>query len=329
MDTVTDAPKDAPKNAPPATASVVIALGGNAITPAHLEGNIPEQFESTRNTCEHIVRLVERGYNVLLTHGNGPQVGNVLRRVEFSRKDVYPLPLDVCVADTEGGMGYMIQQCMENALRKHRLKKSIITVITQIIVDTADPAFLKPTKPVGPFMGIEEAEVRRKVDGWHVVEDAGRGYRRVVPSPRPIRIVEINAIRALIRENCILIACGGGIPVASDADGNLRGVEGVIDKDLATALLAGDVGAETLIISTGTEKVALHYKKSNQQLLDVIHLPDARRYLAEGHFPAGSMGPKIEAAIQFIERGGKEVIITTPEHLSHALDGKTGTRILA
>lgn len=311
------------------TQTLVIALGGNAISPPNLEGTIAQQFQATRETCEHIVTLFERGYDVLITHGNGPQVGNVLRRVERSRDEIYPLPLDVCVADTEGGMGYMIQQCMENALKKRGIKKSIITVITQMVVDPADPAFQKPTKPIGPFLGIEEAEDRKKRDGWQVVEDAGRGYRRVVPSPRPRRIVEINAIRALARDGCIVIACGGGgIPVIVDESGYIRGVEGVIDKDLATALLATQIGAKTLIISTGTEKVALNFRKPNQLLLDELRLADARAYLAQGHFPAGSMGPKIEAAIEFLEKGGAQVVITTPEHLADALDGKTGTRIL-
>lgn len=309
---------------------LVIALGGNAITPPSLEGNIPQQFEATRETCEHIVTLIERGYRIALTHGNGPQVGNVLRRVERARDEIYTLPLDVCVADTEGGMGYMIQQCMENVLKKRKIKKSIITVITQMIVDAGDNAFHKPTKPIGPFMGVEEAELRRKKDGWQIIEDAGRGYRRVVPSPRPLRIVEISAIKALIRENCIVIACGGGgIPVVVDPSGNLRGVEGVIDKDLATALLACDIGAKTLVISTGTEKVALNFKKPGQVLLDEIRAADARAYLSQGQFPPGSMGPKIEAAIHFLENGGEQVIITTPSSLANALDGKTGTRIVA
>ncbi|MBI4179610.1 carbamate kinase [bacterium] len=309
--------------------TLVIALGGNAITPPGLQGTIPEQFQATRETCEHIVNLIERGHRVILTHGNGPQVGNVLRRVERARDEIYPLPLDICVADTEGGMGYMIQQCMENALRRRRIKKSIITVITQMIVDSKDPAFQKPTTPIGPFLGVEEAEARRREAGWQIVEDAGRGYRRVVPSPRPLRIVEIHAIRALVEDGCIVIACGGGgIPVVSDESGDLQGVEGVIDKDLATALLATDLGTKTMIISTGTEKVALNFKKPDQVLIDELKVADARDYLARGHFPAGSMGPKIEAAIQFLEKGGEEVIITTPASLSRALDGKTGTRIL-
>ncbi|OGH56999.1 MAG: carbamate kinase [Candidatus Lindowbacteria bacterium RIFCSPLOWO2_12_FULL_62_27] len=308
---------------------LVIALGGNAITRPGQIGTIPEQYQATRETCEHIVTLIERGHTVLITHGNGPQVGNVLRRVECARDEVYPLPLDVCVADTEGGMGYMIQQCMQNALMNRTVRRSIITVITQMVVSPDDPAFQNPTKPIGPFMGVEEAEARRKMDHWQVVEDAGRGYRRVVPSPRPKRIIEINAIRSLIREQCIVIACGGGgIPVVVNSDGDIRGVEGVIDKDLASALLAGDIGAPTLIISTGTEKVALHYKKPNQVLLDRLSAAEARRHLAEGHFPPGSMGPKIEAAVEFLQRGGREVIITTPDQIANALDGKTGTRIL-
>lgn len=309
--------------------TLVIALGGNAITPPDLEGTIPQQYAATRQTCGNIVALIERGHDILLTHGNGPQVGNVLRRVECARDEIYPLPLDVCVADTQGGMGYMIQQCMENELLHRTLKKSIVTVITQVVVRSDDPAFRNPTKPIGPFMGIEEAEDRKKADRWQVVEDAGRGYRRVVPSPRPVRIIEIGAIRALIRERCIVIACGGGgIPVAVDGDGDIRGVECVIDKDLATALLACEIGAKSMIISTGVEKVAIHFKKPNQVLLDEMRLSDARAYQQQGHFPAGSMGPKIESAIYFLEHGGREVIITTPAHLADALDGKTGTRIV-
>ncbi len=309
--------------------TVVIALGGNAISMPQSVGTIPDQFGATRATCPHIVRVIERGYNIILTHGNGPQIGNVLRRVERARDVIYPLPLDICVADTIGGMGYMIQQCMENALFRQNLRRTIITVITQMVVAADDPAFQNPTKPIGPFMTREEAEERRSREGWMVTEDSGRGYRRVVPSPRPLRIVEISAIRNLVESGCIVIACGGGgIPVVVDADGALTGVEGVIDKDLATALLAAELGIGTMIVSTGVEKVAIQFNKPGQRRLDTLTVAEAKKYLSDGEFPAGSMGPKIEAAVQFLEHGGREVIITTPEHIADALDGDCGTRVV-
>lgn len=308
----------------------VVAIGGNAITKADQKGTIPEQFANTLETSEHLADIIEFGYDVIITHGNGPQVGNVLLRAELAEHILYPLPLDTCDSDTQGGMGYMIQQVLGNILRRRKINKQVATVITQVVVDKDDPAFRNPTKPIGPFYTREKAEKYKAEKSWNIIEDAGRGYRRVVPSPKPLEIVEEAIVKKLIDAGVVVIAVGGGgIPVIRLPDGSLKGVEAVIDKDLASSLLASRLKVDLFLIATDVEKVALNYKQPNQINLDRMTVSEAKRYLAQGHFLPGSMGPKIEAAIQFLEKGGNEVIITSPECIGRALKGETGTRITA
>jgi carbamate kinase len=307
---------------------ILIAIGGNSITRAGQRGTIAEQFENIEQTCEHLVSVVEKGYNIVITHGNGPQVGAALLRSELAQPQVYPSRLDVCVADTQGSIGYMLQSSLQRVMARRNLSIPVVTVITQVIVDEHDPAFSHPTKPIGPFYSSEEAERKRQELGWCMVEDAARGYRRVVPSPLPVEVVEIDAIHRCVNAGMIVIAAGGGgIPVVRRDDGWFYGLEAVIDKDRASAMLARQLGAASFIISTDAERVALYYKTPHQQLLDALSLVEAKQYLAQGHFPPGSMGPKIEAAIDFLEHGGRAVIITSPEKLSEALSLKAGTRI--
>jgi carbamate kinase len=273
--------------------------------------------------------MIARGYDVVITHGNGPQIGNILLRAELASTTLPPLPLDTCGADAQGGMGYMLQQVLGSVLKDRGIAKDVVTVLTQVLVDRDDPAFGKPTKPIGPFYSRDEAEKRRADLGWDIAEDANRGWRRVVPSPMPTRVIESGPIKALLKAGCVVIAVGGGgIPVV-EVEGRLKGVEAVIDKDHASRLLANEIGAELLLISTAVERVSLHYGKPNETRLSALTVAEAKRYLAEKHFAAGSMGPKIQAAIDFIEGGGREVIITSPEHIGDALDGKTGTRVTA
>ncbi len=308
----------------------VVALGGNSITREFEEGNITQQFANTRRSLVGIFELIKGGYRVAITHGNGPQVGNYLIRVEESRHLVPPLPLGVMVADLQGGMGYMIEQSLQNKLHRSGIKLEVATILTQVIVDKNDPSILNPTKFVGPFIKKEDVDKVVRERGWIVKEDPGRGYRRVVPSPTPLNIVEKNVIKKLLDDDIILICCGGGgIPVYVEEDGTYEGVDAVIDKDLAAAVLARDIDAEELYILTAVDKVALNYRKPNEIQLDELTVAEAKRYLAEGQFPKGSMGPKIQAAINFIESGGKSVIITSVENMSEALAGKTGTRIAA
>jgi carbamate kinase len=305
----------------------VVAIGGNAIILENQVGTIQEQFVNCEEFLNPIAILVSKGWKIVLTHGNGPQVGSALLRVELSRKQVYPLPLDICVADTQGGMGYMIQNVLGKLLSKLKSKVQVASVVTQIEVDPFDTAFKKPTKPVGPFYTKEQIEHYEKEERWIVGKDEKGRWRRLVPSPKPKRILETKIIEKLVHENILVISCGGGgVPVIRTQNG-YKGVEAVIDKDLASSLLASELGAEMLIITTGEDQVALHYKKSNQIFLNSMALEEAEKYLRDGEFPPGSMGPKIEASIQFIRKGGKEALITTPEHLLEALEGKTGTRI--
>lgn len=311
------------------TPIVLVAIGGNSITRAGQRGTIAEQFENIEQTCEHLVSVVEDGYNLVITHGNGPQVGASLLRSELAQPQVYPSRLDVCVADTQGSMGYMLQSSLQRVMARRNLSIPVATVVTQVIVDENDPAFSHPSKPIGPFYSQEESLRKQSELGWKMVEDAARGYRRVVPSPLPVEVVEIDAIRRCVNAGMIVIAAGGGgIPVVRREDGWFYGLEAVIDKDRASALLARQLNAAIFIISTDTERVALHYKTPQQQFLDQLSVSEAKRYAADGHFPAGSMGPKIEAAIDFLEHGGREVIITSPEKLSEALHHKAGTRII-
>ncbi len=310
--------------------AILIALGGNAITREGEEGTVEQQFRNTEQTMRELVRGIEgRFQRVVLTHGNGPQVGNIVLRSELASSYIYPLPLDTCVSDSEGGMGYMFQQVLYNILHRKGMAERVVCVLTQVVVDRDDPAWRNPTKPIGKFYSEQEAQRLIAERGWQMREDAGRGWRRVVPSPQPREIIEIAAVRALLEDDFIVIAAGGGgIPVVRDEEGCLHGVEAVIDKDLASAMLASQLGIGTLVILTGVEKVAINYRKPDQRFLDQMTLSEARRYLAEGHFPPGSMGPKIQAAINFLGSGGDVVIITIPEKFTEALEGKTGTRIL-
>ena len=308
----------------------VVALGGNAITREFEEGNIAQQWANTRRSLKGVLELIRRGYHLAITHGNGPQVGNNLIRVEASRHLVPPLPLGVIVADLQGGMGYMIQQTLQNKLHLNQIERKVATLLTQVIVDKNDPSILSPTKFVGPFIRPEEVPEIEKTRGWVVKEDPGRGFRRVVPSPTPLEIVEKEVIRFLVEADVVLIcAGGGGIPVYVKEDGTLEGVDGVIDKDLAAAVLGRDIEADELYILTAVEKVALNFGKPDQTFLDKMTAAEAQRYLDEGHFPPGSMGPKIQAAINFLQWGGKLVVISAIEKMREAIEGKTGTRIVA
>jgi len=306
----------------------VIAIGGNSILRAEQKGTIPEQFANTIETAEHVADMIMMGYELVITHGNGPQVGNMLLMSEKTEEILYPLPLDICDSNTQGSMGYMIQQALGNVLKERKIKKSVVTVVTQVVVDRNDSAFKKPTKPIGSFYSKENAERYRKEKKWDIIEDAGRGYRRVVPSPEPLEIVENDIIKKLVDDGVIVIGVGGGgIPVVKEKN-FLKGVEAVIDKDLASSLLASNINADLLLISTNVEKVFLNYNKPEQKGIDRMTVKDAKKYLSEGHFPPGSMGPKIEAGIRFLEKGGKEVIITSPECIGDALKNKTGTHII-
>lgn len=312
------------------TKTAVVALGGNSITREFEEGNIAQQWANTRRSLVGIVDLIEKGYHVAVTHGNGPQVGNNLIRIEASRHLVPPLPLGVIVADLQGGMGYMIQQTLQNKLHMRGIDRQVSTLLTQVVVDKNDPSILDPSKFVGPFLAKEEVDSVRRERGWTIKEDPGRGYRRVVPSPIPCEIVETKVINALLGQGVVLICCGGGgIPVCIQKDGKYEGVDGVIDKDLAAAILGRDIGAEELYILTAVDKVALNFRQPDEVQLDHLTAQEASKYLGQGQFPQGSMGPKIQAAINFIEFGGKTVIISSVDRMTDAIQGNTGTRIEA
>jgi carbamate kinase len=308
---------------------VLITLGGNAILPARGTGTFEEQCAVTRATMQPIARLIRDGAEVVLSHGNGPIVGNILIRNEAARDQIPPMPLDVCGADSQGGIGYMMQQSLQNELRRvGQGDRPVVTIVTQVVVDERDPAFRRPTKPIGPFYPEDRARLLAKEKGWTIVEDAGRGYRRVVPSPKPLEVVEIAAIRQIVEDGGVAIAAGGGgIPVSRQWDGSLHGVEAVIDKDLASSLLARLLGCQTLVIVTGVDRVALRYGKPDQRELERATPDELQGWMEEGHFPPGSMGPKIQAAIEFVRGGGREVVITSPERLTEALEGKTGTLV--
>lgn len=309
--------------------SIVLALGGNAIIPEHGTGRIEEQIEVTRSTVAQLVGAIKSGTQLIVTHGNGPVVGNIVIRNEAAKDIIPPMPLDICGADSQGGLGYMIQQAFYNELRKVAINKNVVTVVTQVIVDSRDPAFQNPTKPIGPFYDRSTANRLASEKGWVVVEDAGRGYRRVVPSPRPLRIVEAEIIHELVEAGRIVIAVGGGgIPVVETPDGMLKGVEAVIDKDFASSVLARVLSVEAFVIGTAVSKVAVHFGKSDQYDIDLMSVAEAKRYLAAGEFPAGSMGPKIQAAIEFLEGGGKEVVIASCDEIGRAIEGKAGTKII-
>jgi len=307
----------------------VVAIGGNSLITDPKHPQVSEQWEAVRETCSHIAQMIAAGWSVVVTHGNGPQVGFILRRAEIAaQQGIHDVPLDLIGADTQGSIGYMLQQSLDNAIRRLGINRTILTVVTQTLVDANDPAFKTPNKPIGSFM--TEAEARKfEAEGWSVMEDAGRGWRRVVASPKPLAFQEINAIKALMMSNYVVIAGGGGgIPVIRDAQGNLRGVYAVIDKDRASSLLAQILRADLFIISTGVEKVSLHFNKPDQRALDQMTLVEAQQYMDEGHFAPGSMLPKIEAAMDFVKMGGPQALITDPPNLARALRGETGTRVV-
>ncbi len=309
---------------------IVVAVGGNASYPPNIKGLAEEQFALMVSMCEHLVRIIAGGYQLILTHGNGPVIGNILFRMAKTSNELPPMPMDVCVAHSQGGMGYMLQQSLMNVLREHQLRLSVSSIVTQVEVDANDPGFANPTKPVGRFVGKEEAERISGETGWQFVEDAGRGYRRVVPSPEPLRILDIPAIEAFLAADVIPIAAGGGgIPVVRDNEGNFHGVPAVIDKDLTSAMLAAEIGAKCFIMLTGVDRVAIDFGKPTQRSLDRMTSREAEQLMAQGQFPPGSMGPKITAALKYLRCGPGQVIITALDKVYDALEGRAGTRIVA
>ncbi|MFZ6031247.1 MAG: carbamate kinase [Chloroflexota bacterium] len=309
----------------------VIAIGGNALIrdPRHV--TVEDQQDAIRETSRYLADMVAQGWEMVIGHGNGPQVGYILRRSEIAHKSegMHEVPLDVCGADTQGAIGYELQQALQNELYHRGIRKNVVTVITQTLVDQSDPAFQNPTKPIGSFMDAEEARFRHETQGWHVVEDAGRGWRRVVPSPLPGEIVELSTIRAILRDGIIVIAAGGGgIPVIDIGAGEYRGTAAVIDKDFAASLLARKLKADLFLIATAVEKVCLNYGKPDEKPIERMTLAQARQYMAAGHFAKGSMWPKIQAILWYLEAGGKQAIITDPPNLGRALRGETGTLIV-
>nr|WP_290668419.1 carbamate kinase [Ardenticatena sp.] len=306
----------------------VVAIGGNSLIEDKAHMAVRYQWDAVRETATHIAEMIAQGWTVIVTHGNGPQVGFILRRNELAAHEVHTTPLDLIVADTQGAIGYMLQQALDNEFYRRGLYRRAFTIVTQVLVDRDDPAFQNPSKPIGGFLTKEEAE-RFAAEGWPIVEDAGRGWRRVVASPQPKAILEENAIRAAAEEGWIVIAVGGGgIPVVRNEQGELRGVAAVIDKDRASSLLARNIEADLFLISTGVEKVALYFNTPQQRDLDRVTVSELRHYMAEGHFAPGSMLPKIEAVIEYMEAGGKHAIITNPPNIVRALNGETGTHIV-
>jgi carbamate kinase len=307
---------------------VVVALGGNALIKSSESGTVEEQTRNAETICGFLMSLIERDYNIIITHGNGPQVGQQLIRHEYSRDVVPAMPLDVVVAETQGNIGYFLQQTLLNQLKRRDIYRYVVTVICQVIVENDDPAFANPSKPVGSFMTKEQAEAMQALHGWHIIEDSGRGYRRVVPSPMPVKLVQRHMIRHAAREGNIVIAGGGGgIPIRFRDDGDYEGVEAVIDKDLTTAMLATETEADLLIILMPYEQVALNFGTDRQQNLTRVSVDEAKQFLADGQFPAGSIGPKVRGVLNFLEKSGKgrRAIITSADQLDAALDGKAGT----
>jgi carbamate kinase len=309
---------------------LVLAIGGNSLIPDKEHQTVQDQYAAADETSDHIAGLIEQGWDVAVSHGNGPQVGFILRRSELASNELHEVPLDYCGADTQGAIGYMLQQTMMNDFAERGIEKSVVTVVTQVEVDPDDPAFENPAKPIGSFMDEDEAFRRREDEGWDITEDAGRGWRRVVASPQPVKIVELDVIKGLLDAGVATIAVGGGgIPVVRNSEGRLEGIAAVIDKDLASALLANKVDADLLLISTAVEKVALEFGKPEQRWIDQMTLAEVKGYLDEGtHFAEGSMAPKMRAVVQFLEAGGKEALITNPANLERAMAGETGTRIV-
>ena len=311
--------------------TAVIAIGGNSLITDAEHKSVADQYEAAGETGHHIAGLIANGWDVAVTHGNGPQVGFILRRSELSSHELHEVPLDVCGADTQGAIGYALQQNLRNDFVAKGIEKSVATVVTQVEVDSSDPAFADPSKPIGSFMEEAEAFRRRDEDGWDVVEDAGRGWRRVVASPHPKRVIELDVVKQLLDAGVVVITVGGGgIPVISNEDGDLVGVAAVIDKDLASALLAELIDADLLIISTAVEKVALNFGTPEERWVDEFTLAELKQYLDEGvHFAEGSMAPKMRAVVQFLENGGKQALITDPQNIERAMAHETGTWITA
>lgn len=307
----------------------VVAVGGNALIRDKHHESIPDQSREAALTSHHIADMIAAGWNVVITHGTGPQVGFIMRRSELALDEVPPVPMDYADADLQGGIGYMFLKALHNEFQQRRLDRRAVAIITQTLVDRNDPAFADPSKPIGSHMDEQTAQRLASRQGWIVKEDAGRGWRRVVPSPLPKTIIELAAIKTLAHAGFVVIACGGGgIPVVQDDGGNLNGVEAVIDKDLASSLLARGIGADLLMVSTGVEKVAVDFNKPTQRWLDRMTVAEAKRHYADDQFDKGSMGPKIQAVIEFIEGGGQTGLITNPENIGRALAGKTGTFIV-
>ncbi len=313
----------------PTNKLAVVAVGGNALIRDKDHESIPDQSRAAVITTHHIAEMIAAGWNVVITHGTGPQVGFILRRSELALEEVPPVPMDYADADLQGGIGYMFLKALYNEFRRQKINRKAVAIITQTLVDRNDPAFADPSKPIGSHMDEETAQRLARCQGWIVKDDAGRGWRRVVPSPQPKTIVELDAINLLARSGFVVIACGGGgIPVVQDEEGNLVGVEAVIDKDLASSLLARGIGADLLLVSTGVEKVAINFNKPDRRWLNRMTVAEARKHYADNQFDRGSMGPKIQAVIEFIEGGGQTGLITNPENIGRALAGETGTFIV-
>jgi carbamate kinase len=314
------------------TKLAVIAVGGNSLIKDPKHVTVEAQQEALRETAHHIADIIEAGWDLAIGHGNGPQVGFILRRSEIAAKyeGMHEVPLDVCGADSQGAIGYEFQQALQNEYHKRGIQKTAATIVTQMLVDKNDPAFQQPSKPIGSFMKEDEAKKREREMGWSVVEDAGRGWRRVVPSPLPKKILELESVKLLLNAGVTVITVGGGgIPVIDAGNGEYEGIAAVIDKDFASSLLAQEIGAELFLIATAVEKVAIHFGKPEQKWLDALTVAEAKQYLAEGiHFAKGSMAPKIEAIMWFLENGGKRALITNPANIGRALKGETGTWIV-
>ncbi len=310
----------------------VVAIGGNSLIKDDKKVTVEDQEAALRETSLHLVDMIEAGWDLAIGHGNGPQVGFILRRSEIAARveGMHEVPLDVCGADSQGAIGYELQQALQNEYHKRGIKKSAATVITQVLVDQDDPAFQKPSKPIGSFMDEADAKRRQKEMGWSVVEDAGRGWRRVVPSPLPKKIIELDAVKLLLEAGLTVITVGGGgIPVVDTGDGEYQGTAAVIDKDYASSLLAREIGADLFLIATAVERIAINFGKPDQKWLDKMTLAEAKGYQAEGsHFAKGSMAPKIQAVIWYLENGGKQALVTNPENIGRALKGETGTWIV-
>ncbi|MBN1582693.1 MAG: carbamate kinase [Anaerolineae bacterium] len=307
----------------------VVAIGGNSLIRDKNHRTVEDQYQAAHETCIHIASMIQQGWTVVISHGNGPQVGFILRRSELSALELHQVPLDACVADTQGALGYALQQNLQNEFRKRGMPHQAVTVVTQVQVAADDPAFQQMSKPIGSFMDQDTAIRHQERDHWHVVEDAGRGWRRVVPSPIPVRVVEQDVIQELSELGYIVIAVGGGgIPVVTDQNGDLKGVAAVIDKDRASSLLARDIQADLFLISTAVEQVYIHFGTPQQHPIDSMTVAQAKQYIQKGYFAAGSMLPKIEAIIDFLQAGGKQALITNPENIERALAGQTGTWVV-